>query len=202
MADLWTVGTPFPGEPGEWGPFSRLPDFPIAETLLFNLTEMQIPDRLTVTQQEVWQKIILDQLLKSKLVVVFLNQFYSEETWHNYAFLPPQCNTLVAHSGRDLQLANHPILRPLWDKISPYLHYSCVFENTVTLSIPLAMSKSTKKVAAGIQKISRGKIILLPEINWLHSNLIQDDTWTPKALDLGRYINTYFVKAAPHFKNL
>ncbi len=203
MADqtIWTIGTALPGLVGEWSSFSQPPQTS-HDILLFNNAEMQI---LTASNRQLhldWQKFILDELVKDRLVVVFLNMFELDEeaNWHNFSFLPPQASHLAPYDGRDLQLSPHPVLKPFWEKMSPYLHCSCAF--TQPLPIPFAKLKSTGQVAAGALKISRGTLVLLPEINWRHPHLFEAGEWSTEALSLGPWLQAYLRKASPHFKAL
>lgn len=124
----------------------------------------------------------------------------NQTTPTNYSFLPKACPELTEIEPDSAQLRSHPLFTPLWKALQPYLSFRCAINGQVTF--PLALSKTEKKLVAGVVTVGKGNLLILPEIKWAQPALLHEDEWTPKALELGWFLCNYFTKLHPHLKGL
>ncbi len=197
---MYLIGSPFPGQTNNWQPFNygptKLKDQAI--TVFFNPNPPLLDDQYIRDIPE-WRNQIQQSLTAGNTIVVFLNYFEQDgngpttaNTIHTFSFIP-NLPSLFEESGTDLQLNPHPSILPLWKELAPYFSYTCLLDGIAPL--PLALSKTHQKLAGLLRKVGKGNLILLPALNFEHPDFqIEEDRYSPKALEKGRWLANFFTQ--------
>ncbi len=197
MNQVVTVGVPLPGIPTLTitYEFGAVPLHPYPVTIINPIPLRPDVDVMSDIAQE-WKKEIGIAVSGGRTIIVFMNRFeqdfYFERPCHNFEFLPSTVPALLEGHGKDIQLTNSEPWLPVWKLLSPYLQYSAVFDGT--FSEILGLSKQMEKPVAGVLKMGKGRLILLPEIDWEHPDLMEDEEWTEKAMTLINQLIDYFAR--------
>jgi hypothetical protein len=192
-----TIGLPLPGIPTLSVVYEeRVVSLQPFDLILVNPIPLRPDVDVISTYHTAWKTEITMAASAGRTVVVFLNRFEQEDyggrPCHNFEFLPTSTPPLIAMEGKDIQLSNATNWVPIWTLLKPFLSYSVGFDGT--FSTVLGLSKHHQKPVAGIQTMGKGRVILLPQVDWDHPDLLEDDSWTDKGIKLAETLVDYLSR--------
>lgn len=154
------------------------------------------------------KKELSDMLELGKTIFIFLNQkqsfslalnvtsprkghnSYNTTTSSNYAFLPSDIGKITSASGEKIQFFGNQLFSDFNKKFGHYLTYKAYLENTDSSEV-IYTGKDKSKVLGSINRVAKGYLITLPQIEYENEKFIEYDeendneTWSKEAINFG-----------------
>lgn len=143
-----------------------------------------------------WKDQLLKAIQNGSTVFIFLSELIletlSEVKFHNYQFFPGRLPLLTNGSDPTITHTSSAIFDPYWEAAHAYITPQAVLKvENLAGALTTADGLLTQ-----VFKSAKGHIVMIPPINWEHADLMeQDDTWTPRAEQLGVQVMQALISA-------